>query len=172
MSPQVDIFELDSLGLASGQAHRLDVDVPIGDLQYGSERYSVQPKVAAVRVDVSRTTGSGYVLRLRSKVTIEGPCMRCLTNAQPQIEVDTREVHQPGSGEELRSPYVSDQGELDLTQWARDAIVLSFPTQIMCRPDCAGLCSECGINLNENPDHGHEPPPDSRWGKLSELRFD
>ena len=48
-----------------------------------------------------------------------------------------------------------------------------YPALLLCRPDCLGLCAICGANLNEaGPDHGHEPEPDPRWAKLSELRFD
>jgi uncharacterized protein len=98
--------------------------------------------------------------------------MRCLEPAQPAFEVDVREVHQPGGGEELTSPYVGEGEELDLAGWARDALALELPAQLTCREDCAGLCPQCGANLNLEPDHRHEPEPDHRWAKLSELKFD
>ena len=46
------------------------------------------------------------------------------------------------------------------------------PAQITCRPDCAGLCAQCGANLNEDPEHAHEREPSPRWAKLSELKFE
>ena len=73
---------------------------------------------------------------------------------------------------ELESPYVSADGELDLAAWAHDAFALALPSQLTCREDCAGLCAQCGANLNEEPDHAHDAAPDPRWAKLSELRFD
>ena len=130
------------------------------------------PALVPARLDVSRTTGDGYVLRLRFEATLEGPCMRCLEPASPAFEVDVREVSQPGATDELSSPYVTD-GILDLHAWARDALALVLPTALLCRPDCAGLCPECGVSLNEaGPDHAHERPADPRWAKLSEIRFD
>ena len=56
--------------------------------------------------------------------------MRCLEPAAPSFEVDAREVSQPGGGEELSSPYVADE-ELALAQWARDALALALPAQIV-----------------------------------------
>ena len=51
-----------------------------------------------------------------------------------------------------------------------DAIALALPEQIICRDDCAGLCSECGKNLNDEP-HTHEAQHgDPRWGALDALR--
>jgi uncharacterized protein len=85
--------------------------------------------------------------------------------------VDAREIDQDGGGEELSSPYVQD-GVLDVAQWARDAYALTLPNQVVCRVDCAGLCPECGANLNEELGHAHESAPDPRWAKLRELRFE
>ena len=64
------------------------------------------------------------------------------------------------------------EDELDVARWARDALALALPAQITCRPGCRGLCPRCGANLNEDPGHAHEPEPDPRWDKLSEIRFD
>jgi uncharacterized protein len=171
MPQRTDTFELAPLGLRSGEGRRLDLHVAIDEFHYGGEPYAVTPAMVPVRVDVSRTTGNGYALRLRFSATLEGPCMRCLEAAEPEFEVDAREVSQPGGGEELSSPYVSDE-ELALGQWARDALALTLPAQIACREECAGLCGQCGANLNEDPDHRHEAAPDPRWAKLGELKFD
>lgn len=167
-----DTFDLGGLRLTSGEGRRLDLHVGIDPFELGGEIYAVEPSVVDAQLDVSRTTGAGYALRLRFAATLSGPCMRCLAPAAPVFEVLAREVSQPGEGEELESPYVQD-GVLDLKAWARDALALTIPTQVLCRPDCAGLCPVCGADLNEaGPDHAHEPEPDPRWAKLSELHFD
>ncbi|MEJ7714595.1 MAG: DUF177 domain-containing protein [Thermoleophilaceae bacterium] len=101
------------------------------------------------------------------EVALDGPCMRCLERRPTRsIGVDAREVDQPGGGDELASPYLREQ-ELDVRAWTRDALALALPTQIVCREDCAGLCPQCGENLNRHPGHAHEPEPDPRWAKLS-----
>ncbi|HWK26774.1 MAG TPA: DUF177 domain-containing protein [Solirubrobacter sp.] len=170
MPTRTDTYDLARLGLTSGEGRRLDLHVHVAPFDYGGQRYAVEPELIPVRLDVSRTTGNGYALRLRFSATLDGPCMRCLEAAGPTFEVDAYEVHQPGGGEELTSPYLTD--ELDLSGWARDALALALPAQITCRPDCAGLCPQCGANLNADPDHAHEAEPDARWAKLSQLKFD
>jgi uncharacterized protein len=171
MPQRTDTFELAPLGLRSGEGRRFDLHVAIDAFHYGGEPYAVTPPLVPVRLDVSRTTGNGYALRLRFTAALEGPCMRCLEPAAPSFEVDAREVSQPGGGEELSSPYVEKE-ELALTQWTRDALALALPAQIACREDCAGLCGQCGANLNEDPEHQHDAAPDPRWAKLGELKFD
>jgi len=98
--------------------------------------------------------------------------MRCLKRAAPIVEVEAREVDQPGGGEELDSPYVNDE-TLDLSGWARDSFALAMPAKVLCREDCLGLCPQCAADLNEaGPGHHHEPAPDPRWAKLSELKLE
>ncbi|HET8980962.1 MAG TPA: DUF177 domain-containing protein [Solirubrobacteraceae bacterium] len=172
MALRTDTFDLGGLRLTSGEGRRLELVVAIDPFMLGGEQYAVDPPVIPVTLDISRTTGSGYALRLSFAATISGPCMRCLQPAAPRYEVLAREVSQPGEGDELESPYVQD-GLLDLRAWVRDALALTLPTQVLCRADCAGLCPVCGADLNQaGPDHHHEAAPDPRWAKLSELRFD
>jgi uncharacterized protein len=199
MARRTDSFDLAGLRLTSGEGRHLDLEVPLGGFDLGGEAYT-GPATTTVRLDISRTTADGYALRLRFSAQLTGPCMRCLTDAEPSYEVDAREVSVPGGGDqvgdrqvgdrdpqashsdrrphashrdlELESPYVAD-GALDLSGWAHDALALALGPQILCRPDCAGLCPVCGENLNlVGADHHPESGPDPRWAKLSELRFD
>jgi uncharacterized protein len=172
MSLRTDAFDLGRLRLTTGEGRRLDVNVTIEPFVLGGDRYLVTPELIPARIDVSKTTGNGYALRLRFEASLGGPCMRCLEPATPTFQVDAREVSQPGQGEELESPYLEDD-VLDVAAWARDALALSLPDKILCRADCAGLCAVCGADLNEaGPEHHHEREPDPRWAKLSELRLD
>jgi uncharacterized protein len=169
MAPRVDKFDIGTLGLSSGEARSLDLEVPVEQLSYGGQSYSAGG-YADARLDVSHTT-TGHALRLRFGVKLHGPCTRCLEDADAAVEVDSREVDQPGGDDEMRSPYV-DENVLDLRSWARDALALALPTRILCTEDCRGLCAICGEDLNLDPGHRHEREPDPRWAKLAELRLD
>jgi uncharacterized protein len=172
MPARTDSFDLGALRLNSGEGRRLELEVGLDPLTFAAEMYALQPPVVPAVLDISRTTHHGYALRLRFSAMLDGPCMRCLEPAGPAIEVDAREVDQPGGGDELSSPYLDDE-VLDVHAWARDALALALPAQILCREDCAGLCAVCGENLNEaGPGHAHERAPDPRWAKLSELKLD
>jgi uncharacterized protein len=169
---RTDTFDLGGLRLTAGEGRDLDLTVALDPFSLGGERYAANPAMVPVHLSISRTSGSGYALRLRFEATVEGPCMRCLETASPTFSIDAREVSQPGEGEELTSPYVEDE-ILDLHAWARDALALALPPKLLCRDDCAGLCPVCGADLNAaGPEHRHERSPDPRWAKLSELHFE
>jgi len=96
--------------------------------------------------------------------------LRCLEDAELALSLRLREYQatKPES-EEDATEYLVD-GQLDLTAWSRDAIVLALPEQILCREDCAGLCPVCGKDLNVEPHKHVEETVDPRWAALSELR--
>ena len=131
--------------------------------QIGGQTYAPRGGEPEARLDVSRPS-NGYAFRLRFPLRVEGPCMRCLEGAAVEVEIDAREVDQSHTeDEELRSPYVVDD-ELDLGRWAHDAAILALPNQILCRPDCAGLCPDLRrIPKRRRPRrprtrHRHGPP--------------
>ncbi len=177
MAAMTHDLDLAGLRLSPGEGRRLALNVPIGALELGGERYEAEPAGVPVRLDVSRMTGGGYALKLGLSATLAGPCMRCLKDAAPEVEVHAREVDVPGAdrrsaSEELASPYVHGE-TLDVAGWAYDAFALAVPAKVLCDPDCLGLCQECAIDLNEaGPEHGHERVGDARWAKLRELKLD
>ena len=172
MSATTHDLDLGALRLSAGEGRSFELAVHVEPLTLGGESYEVRPEAVPVKLDVSRMLGNGYALRLRLQASIAGACMRCLKDAAPRVDVDAREVDRPGGGDELSSPYLEDE-TLDLAAWARDALVLALPTQVLCREDCAGLCPVCAADLNDaGPEHAHERPPDPRWAKLGELKLD
>ena len=136
----------------------------------GGERYLPVPGNPAAEVTISRAT-SGDVFRLRLATRMHGPCMRCLEGAVLDVAVNAQEYHAAdGAAEaELRSEYVVDD-QLLLSGWARDAIALQVPDQILCRVDCAGLCPDCGKDLNREPHTHEEEVVDPRWAVLESLK--
>ncbi len=169
MPLRTDTLALPGLQLSPGEGRRLDLITAPAPLELGGERYRVVPQLVPIGLELSLTTGSGYALRVRFSAGVEGPCMRCLEAAVVTVDVDAREVSQPGGVEELDSPYLAD-GVLDISAWSHDALALALPATVLCRPDCAGLCPECGANLNAaGAEHHHEPPRDPRLQALSEI---
>lgn len=160
---------LRNVRLRPGEEHRETLRLSLEPLVLGGATYAAVPSEVPAVVAVQRAT-SGDVFRLAFSARIEGPCMRCLVPAAVHVVVDAREYEatEPGADEDLRSEYVVD-GELDVGAWARDQIALTLPEQILCRPDCAGLCPVCGKDLNVEPHDHPEAAPDPRWAALESL---
>jgi uncharacterized protein len=163
-------FPLRRLRLRPGEEHRDAVEIELEPFDLGGLRYLPVPHEIEADLTVAQAT-TGLDLRLAFAARLHGPCMRCLADAVVDIAVDAREYHanDPGDAAELRSEYVVDD-QLELSAWARDAIALALPDQILHAPDCAGLCPVCGKDLNVEPHVHADETPDPRWSALEELR--
>jgi uncharacterized protein len=165
----VTTFDLRTLRIRSGDQGHERVEIELEPLLLGGQSYEARPNPVAADLAVTRAS-SGTVLELAFDAVLDGPCFRCLTDAELPVSLRLREYEatKPESDDE-RTEYLVDD-RLDLSAWAHDAIALALPDKILCRPDCAGLCPVCGKDLNEEPHEHVEERTDPRWAKLSELQ--
>jgi uncharacterized protein len=156
--------------LRPGDERREHLDLDLEPFLLGGQRYEPVPHSFPAELLVSEVSG-GTVLTLALEISLSGPCMRCLGHADAPAHVAAREFHDRDAPplDELRSDYVTDD-RLDVSAWARDAIALEIPEQILCRPECAGLCPVCGKDLNAEPHEHVERVLDPRWAALQQLR--
>jgi uncharacterized protein len=161
------VFSLRSVRLRPGEEYRDQKEVELQPLVLGGQRYLPVPEKVLSELVVSRVS-SGTVFELRYTARLHGPCYRCLADAVLDVPISAREYQatSPGESDELRTPYVANE-QLDLSSWARDALVLELPDKILCRPGCAGLCPVCGVDLNAKPHEHEDEELDSRWSALA-----
>jgi uncharacterized protein len=164
------VFNIRTARLQSGDQFRDVKEVDLQPLELGGQRYVPIPESPEAALTLTRLS-SGLMLELEFGVRLVGPCVRCLGDAGLDVAVDDRQYQatDPEDDEELRTPYLEDD-RLDLSAWARDAVALALPDQILCRADCAGLCPVCGRDLNVEPHEHEDEGGDDRWAKLAELR--
>lgn len=163
-------FSLRSVRLRPGEEHRDVVEIEITPIELGGQLYLAVPEKVPAELAIQQAS-TGTVFELRFAARLHGPCFRCLADAALDERIAVREYQATTSDgdPELQNPYLTED-LLDLSAWARDALILSLPQQILCRPDCAGLCPVCGRDLNAEPHEHDEETPDSRWAALEQLR--
>jgi uncharacterized protein len=166
----VTVLNLRTIKLRSGEEHRDEQEIALEPLRLGGQRYLPVPDKVPAEVAVSKAS-MGTVFQLAFTGRLHGPCFRCLNETAVEESISAREyqANNPEGSEELQTPYL-ENGKLDLSAWARDALVLALPDKILCRPDCAGLCPDCGKDLNLEWHTHDETQPDPRWAGLAEIR--
>ena len=163
------VLNLRTLKLRSGEQFADEREIQLEPLELGGQRYLPVPETVQAELSITRaSTGTVFELRFRNR--LHGPCYRCLGDAVLELPISVREYQASApEDEELMTPYVQAD-HLDVSGWARDAVALALPNKILCRPECAGLCPECGKNLNEEPHTHEEEHGDPRWAALEALR--
>ena len=109
----------------------------------------------------------GILVTANVQAQANSECSRCLDPLKLEVDVEFQELFAYSLTDE-DDLVISDE-TIDLEQVVRDAVVLSLPFQPICSNDCEGLCVDCGVKLNESPQHVHEAPVDPRWNALKNL---
>jgi len=150
-------------------ANEIDLDTEgvqiIGDIEV----------IGELRKNAAKTDVRGSI-----KAPVEIECTRCLTPVKRELDIvfdvdfidrelfpDSKETHLESSDLETD---VIDGNELDLTQVAREQILLNLPEQVLCREDCKGICPTCGNDLNEGDCTCSDDNIDPRWAALKDLK--
>jgi uncharacterized protein len=155
------------------RSYRRTIPAPDEPARLGLEGIYVPPG-AAVELDVRlESVTEGVYVSGTARAPLAGECVRCLDPLTDEIAVELGELFAyPDSvtdetTDEDELPRVVEE-TVDTQQTVRDAIVLALPLAPLCRPDCPGLCADCGEKWADlPPGHGHETL-DPRWAALRE----
>ena len=174
MAQRTDLFSTSArLGLSSGEGRRLDLHATLEPFELGGETYVATPAAVPVRLDVSRTTGNGYALRLRFAASLEGPCMRCLGPAAPRLRRRRPRGDQPGGGDELQSRTSTRRRARPARLGARLVPARDAGPDHSAAPDCARPVPDLRGQPQRRVRTTRTRPSRTRAGRSSrELRFE
>jgi uncharacterized protein len=95
-------------------------------------------------------TSKGLYLQGELNTTINVECTRCLAKLRLPVTIKLDDLfYYPRSAAPEGENFVGEDGFIDLAPLLRELSLLAVPMQVLCRPDCQGICIECGQNLNE-----------------------
>ena len=120
-------------------------------------------------VRLTRTT-QRLLARARIRTEIAAECVRCLEPLRLPLDVHFEELFTLFPSRPADKTYhVGEDGFLNLEPPLREQVQLATPMQTLCRPDCRGLCSQCGQNLNEGTCNCSDTTDDPRLAALGTL---
>ncbi len=115
--------------------------------------------------------GEGILATGMVNAHVAGTCDRCLGDAEFDLACEVDEYflfHEPNEPvdvgddeDEVDYSLVGDDNTINLGEALELALLMETPYVVLCREDCAGLCPECGANLNEE-DCGHAQEIEAR----------
>ncbi len=115
--------------------------------------------------------------RLRTQATLA--CSRCTKQHKVRLDIEVSEecvledIDQPrayqGAASEGSPIPILNGNELDLSELVRQLLNLHLPPRSLCKPDCAGICPDCGQDLNEGTCECNRQAADARLAGLGDL---
>lgn len=124
-------------------------------------------------------TSRGILVKGMLNAEVELACSRCLSLFNYPVTLNIEEEYistvDVDTGallplpEEPDSFTIDEHQVIDLTEAIGQYTVLAIPIKPLCREDCAGLCQNCGYNLNLGDCSCPPQAIDPRWSELSKL---
>lgn len=130
-------------------------NLPIGsyrDIHFDFPELQLPPDL-----DLRDFTGQVHISRTPQGLLFEGKftantpseCVRCLDPFDQYLEIKFDEVYAYKSANFTESGlFVPEDGNIDMSPVVREYFLLANPIKPLCKPDCQGLCTVCGENLN------------------------
>jgi uncharacterized protein len=157
------------------------------DVLEAKERFNIDSPDCVLTENVKvqgklEKSGQTIICQGSLQTGLSATCTRCLEDFSFKVKaklsvhfIPRVENNKPAEEIELTGVDVEqefyEEGRIDLAYPVRDLILLSLPQVRLCREDCAGLCPECGTNLNENKCAcKHEGSGDPRLAVLQQLK--
>ena len=144
-------FDLEDLSLRGGERHESAHSLEFAPITLGGTPYQVL-LADGVNIAVDRVAG-GFLVNVRTKARVYGPCARCLNEVALVVQAEEQEFVPTAGGhweDSDLSPFV-DGLVVDIEGIAREAVILALPEQVLCSTECQGLCAQCGHDLNRGP---------------------
>ena len=173
------VVDTRDLGRRAGAMRPLHLTVPATS-GWGSGLARV-PEGSDIDLDLRlESVVEGVLVTGTARVQVDAECARCLDPVTWHEDTDIQELYayppqdarghrvdDAGDDDEDAPPLIEDD-LIDLETTVRDAVVLRLPIAPLCRETCPGLCSQCGVQLAQDPGHRHEEQ-DPRWAALEAL---
>ena len=154
----------------------LEYDIDEENVQLDTDLKISGPITGHVRL---RRINQGLLADGWVDLALEQECTRCLKQFELQMHVPFEERFYPTLDVITGAPQfppddgedafpIDDHHQVDITETVRQHVLLEIPMVTLCKEDCAGLCSQCGKDLNEGP-CDCQPEVDSRLSVLQTL---
>lgn len=162
-------LDLNDLGLRGGDRYELTYPLELEPILLGGVAYDVLLPDGVIVV-VDRVAG-GYLVTVSTDAKLYGPCARCLEEVSIVVHAEQQEFAPTARGgwEESELSVFIENLVVDVSAIAREAVVLAIPPQVVCSPECRGLCPHCGQDLNRGACDCGPAETDARWARLNEL---
>lgn len=129
---------------------------PIGysrDFEIDYDAIRIEPDLDVVNLHsnyrLSRTQ-EGLLFHGKVSGTLDSQCVRCLESAPVTVEAEIDELYFfPDHIKDASEQAIPEDNYIELGEVFRDYLLLEMPIHHLCKPDCKGICLECGQNLNQ-----------------------
>lgn len=163
------ILNVSGLMKEPGSKTKIDEDSVFNDTEFAGAMYRFE-KPVHISGDLTYT-GKSFILALNCAATVATVCARCMKDISVDIEFSVNETfirRADDSADDIDVTFF-DNNEIDTDETVMNAFYMNLTGKYLCKPDCKGLCSKCGADLNEGECGCDKEEIDPRWQALIDI---
>ena len=156
-----------------GKTVTIQAETELTQVTIGDE---VFPVIDKKPIDLTFTNIGKGKLRItgRAKITFAMNCDRCLKPVDKALDLEfDREVFAPDMidaiPDERDDQAFMDGFQLDVDDFLNIEIIINWPMKVLCKPDCLGICRQCGKDLNTGTCDCDTFVPDPRMAVIKDI---
>jgi len=155
---------------------RIEEDIPFSydAISIRGEEFELM-EASDIRFIASNIEKGKVNVKLSYNAMLTIPCDRCLIPVKKPISIELENVFfSPDyTGEDKEESVFMESYRLDLDELVLSELLLEWPSKILCKNDCKGICLVCGSNLNEGECGCDRFVPNPAFAGLKDLiKFD
>ena len=166
------LINLTDVFTSEGKDRRESLIYELDSFSYMGNDYKILEKSPAEMMFSNLGTGK-VLIKGSIRLVLEIPCDRCLQMVKQSLDVRfEQEVFSPDVDQQS---YDQDEQEfmlgyeLDTEAFLNSEILVNMPVKVLCKPDCKGICKQCGHNLNEGECGCDTFVPDPRMAAIKDI---
>lgn len=164
------LLNLSDVLTSEGMEIAREIPLEMTCYENGAESFPIVSK-SPVRLTVANAGTDKAKLEGSVDLTLLAACGRCLEEVPvPLALCFERTILSPGAeADEADDLGFMDGFYLDVETFVHNEILINWPTKILCKEDCRGICPVCGRNRNEGPCGCDTFVPDPRMAVIQDI---
>lgn len=149
-------------------------DVDMTEVRVGEEVFPILKK-SPVCFTFTNIGKNKAAIDGRAEITFAMNCDRCLQPVEEKLtlrfsgEVQAPDTVSDSSEEEDEYQSFMDGYQLDVEGLLNNEIIINWPRKVLCKPDCKGICMQCGKDLNTGTCECDTFVPDPRMAVIKDI---
>ncbi len=150
----------------------MQIEIPMQEVSNGREQYELISKMP-LSLTLSNLGKGKARIEGQTEIVLAMNCDRCLKPVSQKMVLNfTREVVAPDA--EMEQSEEDDQCfmegyQLNLEDLLNNEIIINWPMKVLCKPDCKGICKQCGKDLNTGMCQCDTFVPDPRMAVIKDI---
>ncbi|MDE7282194.1 MAG: DUF177 domain-containing protein [Lachnospiraceae bacterium] len=159
---------------SDGETLKMQIETELNEVSVGGEVFRILDKSPVdftfTNVGKNKAEIEGY-----AEFTFAMNCDRCLKPVEEKLEIQiSREVHVSDIPSDLSDDEDDDQNfmdgyQLNVEDLLNNEIIINWPRKVLCKPDCKGICLQCGKDLNTGTCECDTFVPDPRMAVIKDI---